>query len=52
MGDGAAERSGLGPLDVDVDPLVVAGGVGEQVDLLLGHLVPLAVAQVLADELP
>ena len=52
VGDRASERSGLGPLHVDVDPLVVAGGVGEQVDLLLGHLVPLAVAQVLPDVLP
>jgi hypothetical protein len=34
-----------------VDPLVVAGGVGKEIDLLLGHLVPLAVAQVLADVL-
>ena len=51
MGDGPPERAGLGPLDVDVDPLVVAGGIGEQVDLLLGHLAPLAVAEVLADML-
>ena len=32
VGDRAAEgRLGGGPLDVDVDPLVVAGGVGERV---------------------
>jgi hypothetical protein len=37
-----------GPFRVDVDPLVVAGRVGERIDLLLGHLVPLAVAEVLA----
>jgi hypothetical protein len=28
-----------------VDPLVVAGGLGELVDLLLGHLDPVADAQ-------
>jgi hypothetical protein len=33
--NGRAERPGLGPLLVDVDPLVVAGRLGEQVDLLL-----------------
>ena len=49
MGDRAAERPGLGPLDVDVDPLVVAGGVGELVDLVLGDLDVVAVAEVLAD---
>ena len=40
VGDGAAERSALGRLGVDVDPLVVAGGVGEQVDLRLVDEVP------------
>ena len=50
MGDRPAERPGLGPLDVDVDPLVVAGGVGELVDPLLGDLHVVAVAEVLADE--
>ena len=49
MGDGPAEGTGLGPLDVDVDPLVVAGGVGELVHLLLGDLDVVAVAEVLAD---
>ena len=33
---------------VDVDPLVVAGRVGELVDALLGDLDPVAVAEVLA----
>ncbi len=52
MGDGAAEGAlGVGPLDVDVDPLVVAGGVGEQVHPLLGDLHVVAVAEVLPDEL-
>ncbi len=50
MGDRRPERPGLGPLDVDVDPLVVAGGVGELVDLVLGDLDAVAVAEVLADE--
>ena len=36
-------------LGVDVDPLVVAGGVGEGVDLGLGDLVPVADAELLAD---
>ncbi len=50
MRDRPAERTGLGPLRVDVDPLVVAGRLGEHVHLLLGDLVPVAVADVLADE--
>ena len=36
----------LGALDVDVDPLVVVGRVGEQVHVLLGDLVPVARAQL------
>ena len=50
MGDRAAERAGLGALGVDVDPLVVAGRVGEGVHLFLGDLDVGAVAEVLADE--
>jgi hypothetical protein len=38
--DRSAERAGGGAFGVDVDPLVVAGRVGELADLLLGHLVP------------
>src|SRR3954451_6673317 len=38
----------LRALDVDVDPLVVNGGVGEEIDRVLGHLVPVAGAQLLA----
>ena len=38
----------LGPLDVDVDPLVVAGRLGERVDAVLGDLQPLGGAEVLA----
>ena len=44
-----AERPGGGALGVDVDPLVVAGGVGERVDPLLVDRDPVAVAEVLAD---
>src|SRR6516165_6209758 len=49
--DGDAEGAGLGPLGVDVDPLVVVGGVGEEVDPLLCDGLPFGVAEVLADEL-
>ena len=50
MGDRAAEGARLRPLGVDVDPLVVAGGVGEAVDLLLGDRLPVAVADLLAGQ--
>ena len=46
--DRAAERRLLGPLDVDVDELVVVGRVGELVDARLGHLLPVGVADVRA----
>ncbi|GAA2135856.1 hypothetical protein GALLR39Z86_38230 [Glycomyces algeriensis] len=42
MGDRAAEGPGGGALGVDVDPLVVAGGVGERVDAVLLDREPLA----------
>ena len=42
----ATERAGRRLLGVHVDPLVVAGGVGEGVDPILGDLDPVAVAQV------
>ena len=45
MGDRAAERRLLRALGVDVDPLVVAGDVGERVDVLLGDLVPVGGAE-------
>src|SRR6266568_2814654 len=51
MGDGAAEGSGLGPLGIDVDPLMVAGGIGEGVDLLLSDRMPVAYAGFFADVL-
>lgn len=47
----ATKRSTLGPFGVYVDPLVVAGGVSEQVDLILGHGDVLAIAEVLADQI-
>ena len=51
VGDRAAERAlPRRPLRVDMDPLVVAGGLGEPVHLLLGDLHPVAVAQVLPDQ--
>jgi hypothetical protein len=51
VGDRAAEGAlRLRALDVHVDPLVVAGGVGELVDVLLGDLVPVAAAELAADE--
>ena len=43
MGNGIAEGAlTLGALGIDVDPLVVAGGIGEVVDPLLGDLEPVA----------
>ena len=50
MGNRCAVRTfGLGPLDIDVDPLVVTGGVGEVVDALLVDLKSLADAEFLPD---
>ena len=49
VGDGPAERSGGGTVDVDVDPLVVTRGIGEPVHPLLGDLEVLAEAEVGAD---
>jgi hypothetical protein len=46
--DGPPERPGSGPLAIDVDPLVVAGRVGEQVNSLLGDHVPIAGAKILS----
>jgi hypothetical protein len=52
VGDGlAAGKLALCALDVHVDPLVVAGGLGEFVDHLLSHGQPLRRAELLADVL-
>src|SRR5215472_10627640 len=49
MGDClAAGHLLFGTLDIDVDPLMVTGRVGEFVDLLLGHQVPVADPDLLA----
>ena len=49
MRDCRAEGAGSCALGIDVDPLVVVGGVGEQVDPPLVDEQPSAVAQVLTD---
>src|SRR5262245_50670792 len=52
VGDGAAGRQlALGALDVDMDPLMVAGRVSEFVDAVLVDLDPFADAELFADVL-
>ena len=50
MGDWSAKRPCCCALDIDMDPLMVTGCLGEHVDLLLGDVHPRAVAQVFAHE--
>jgi hypothetical protein len=50
--DRAAEGAGLRALGVDVNPLVVAGDVGECVDSVLLDSYPLAAPQVAAGPFP
>ena len=50
MCDGTAEGALFGPLGIDVDPLVIVGGVGEEVDPFLCDRLPLGVADLLSDE--
>jgi len=44
--DGPAEGAVGGPLGVDVNPLVVVGGIREKIDALLCDLEPLARAEL------
>ena len=49
VGDGRLERTlHSGTLGVDMNPLVVEGGIGKLVNTFLGQLYPLAHAEVLA----
>src|SRR5690606_40753298 len=48
--DRAAERAVLRPYGIDVDPLVVVGGVGDGVHPFRGDLQPRAPAEVLPGE--
>ncbi len=51
MGDRGAEGAlGLGPINVDVDPLVIAGEIGEGIDVLLSDRAPLTRADLLPDQ--
>ena len=50
MGDRGAEGAVLGAFRVHVDPLVIAGGVGEFVDLFLGDFAVVGGAEVGAGE--
>lgn len=45
----AAERAGFSPLNVEVNPLVIARCVSKKLNLLLGYLVVLGVSEVFAD---
>ena len=49
MRDRSAKRSGCGSFRVHMNPLVVAGGIGKQVDLLLCDGDPVADRDLLAD---
>src|SRR6266446_9337958 len=50
--DGSAERAlTLRALDIDMDPLMIAGNIGELVDLVLCHLDRLAPAAVFGADL-
>ena len=52
MRDGGSEGTALRPLQVDVDPLVVVGGVGELVDAFLRDLQPVAGPEVPTGQRP
>jgi hypothetical protein len=46
VGDTGAKRAAGSPLGIDMNPLVIASGVGEQVDPLLADAQPVGAAQV------
>ncbi len=48
MGDGRAKRSRFGALRIDMNPLVVARGLGKLVDPFLGDFDPVAHSDFLA----
>ena len=50
MSDWAAKWTAFGSLWVNVNPLVVASCISEEIHLLLGHGVGVAVAEVGTDE--
>jgi len=51
VGDRPSERAFLvRALDVDVNPLVIAGRFREQIDALLRDVEPVAVAEVFTDD--
>ena len=49
MRNGRTEGALLGPLHIDMDPLVIARGLGELVDLLLGDGHPFGRGHILTD---
>ena len=46
VGDAGTERPAGGALRVDMDPLMIAGGLGKQVDPLLGQQQPVGAPQI------
>ena len=50
MSDWATEWASRSALDIDVDPLVITGCFGEQLDLFLGDLGVRRPSEVLSDE--
>lgn len=48
MCNGRPERTLLGACHIDMDPLVITGGLGKEVDLFLGDPVPRTVTKVSA----
>ncbi len=48
MGNRAAKRAAAGALGIDMNPLVVAGGISKAPDPLLGHFHPVADSNILA----